>query len=75
MSATLEMPTGNLLSWEDLDTRWKPVGDTPEKRRRVLRDWARRWKLEPLRGTRGDGARFRPLDVINAEALAAGKRV
>lgn len=76
VSATLmAMPTGNLLSYADLESRWQARGDTPAARRRWVREKAHRWKLEPLKGTRGDDARFRPLDVINAEARAAGERV
>ena len=74
-AAMMAMPTGNLLTWADLEERWKVVGETPEKRRRVVRELARRWKLDAMSGTRGDGARFRPLDVINAEARGAGKKV
>lgn len=76
VSATLmAMPPGNLLSYADLEARWQARGDTPAARRRWVREKAHRWKLVPLKGTRGDDARFRPLDVINAEARAAGERV
>lgn len=75
MNALVEMPTGNLLTWSDLEARWKARGVTVAERRRWVRDRARSWKLEPLRGTRGEDARFRPLDVVNAEARAAGKTV
>lgn len=74
-AAAAMMPTGNLLTYADLETRWQARGNTPEAKRRWVRDKARQWKLEPLKGTRGEDARFRPLDVINAEARAAGERV
>ena len=73
MSAVMDMPTGALLCWEDIEVRWKARGDTPEQRRRWVRDRAARWGLKAMRGTRGNDARFRPLDVINAEARGAGR--
>lgn len=73
--ALLAMPTSNLLTWSDLELRWQARGDTSQAKRRWVRDRVKRWSLEPLKGTRGEDARFRPLDVINAEARAAGERV
>lgn len=68
------MPTEALLTWGDLELRWRALGVNPAARRRWVRDRARRWGLRPLKGTRGEDARFRPLDVVNAEARAAGER-
>lgn len=64
----------DLLSWGDLERRWKPLGETSAERQRHLQRMARTWGLKAMRGTRGATARFHPMDVVDAEARAAGRR-
>ncbi len=64
----------HLLGWTDLCVRWKAIGETADERLRWLQDKAREWGLKPMRGTRGASARFHPMDVVDAEARAAGRR-
>lgn len=63
-----------LLSWTDLNERWRPMGDTAKERLEHLQRMAREWGLKAMRGTRGASARFHPMDVVDAEARAAGRR-
>lgn len=63
-----------LLTWADLKKRWKPIGKTDAEKHRHLQRLAREWGLEAMRGTRGATARFHPMDVVDAEARAAGRR-
>lgn len=62
------------LSWADLEARWQPIGETPEERQRHLQRLARAWGLRAMLGTRGSTARFHAMDVVDAEARAAGRR-
>lgn len=63
-----------LLSWSDLEARWQPPMEDPAMRRQWLRRRAAQWGLLPMRGTRGDGARFHHDDVVRAEQIGRGKR-
>ena len=73
MSAPATMPE-ELLTWEDLERRWKPPMADPTLRRQWLRRSAARWGLRPMLGTRGATARFAPAAVKRAEERASGLR-
>lgn len=62
-----------LLTFGDLEARWRPPGQTPMARRKWLLRRISSWRL-PLLSGRGESARFRPVDVLKAEARAAGER-
>lgn len=63
-----------LLSYSDLEARWKAQGRTAEARRKWVRRRCVRLGLRPMVGFgRGECARFRPASVERAEARASGE--
>lgn len=69
-----ELPKDRLLTWADLEARWQPPMEDAVMRRQWLRRRAQSWGLLPMRGTRGDGARFHWDDVAKAEQIGRGRR-
>lgn len=65
---------GPLMTYADLRKRWRAEGRTEADRHRWTVRHCKLWGLRPLKGGRGDNARFRPADVLAAEARAAGER-
>lgn len=63
-----------LMTWEDLEVRWQPPMTDAAKRKRWVKATATRWRLRPMKGTRGKTARFRHADVVRAEEFAATGR-
>lgn len=62
-----------LWTWGDLERRWQAPGPTPSARRVWVKRRARVLGVRPLVGFgRGESARFRPRNVQDAEARAAG---
>lgn len=68
------MSEDHLTTWDDLEQRWQPPGESAAAKRKWVQRRAAHWGLKPLAGTRGKAARFRPTDVLRAEAKAAGER-
>jgi hypothetical protein len=60
-----------LLTYADLEARWRIAGKTDKSRRKTLLRRLELWGLRPLEGTRGKQAVFRPADVLKAEQRAA----
>lgn len=56
------------LTLEELEARWKPPGKSPAARRRWLMQQMHRLDLRSFIPGRGRSLRFRPADVLRAEA-------
>jgi len=63
-----------LLTSSDLIERWKLSAPNALALRKKLYRRLEEWRLKRMKGTRGDGARYRLSDVLKAEARAAGER-
>lgn len=63
--------TDRLMTWADLALRWRIQAPNQKALQQALYRRCRDWGLQPMRGTRGDQAVFRPADVLKAEDRAA----
>jgi|GEM_PF-6874314 len=70
----MSVEQAQLLSHEDLCRRWQLSPPVDRATREVLHRLLRRWGLQPLPGTRGKTARFRPSAVVAAEEKNAAKK-
>lgn len=59
------------LTRVELEARWAIQGPTKKARQKALKRRCDEWHLNHLRGTRGDNALYRLVDVIQAEARGA----
>lgn len=65
------MSEDEMITWEDLEARWRAPGPTPKARRKWVQRIAHRTGLKPFTGSRGASVRFRPADVLRAEERGA----
>lgn len=66
------MSNDELLTWDDLEKRWRPPGKTPQARRKWVQRRVRAWGIphEPVRYQ----PRFLPAEVLKAEHRELGGR-
>ena len=61
------MSEDNLLTWDDLATRWKITAPTPGARLKKVQRRARDLRVKPFTPARTRPALIRPADVLRAE--------
>lgn len=67
------MSDAALITYDDLESRWKPPGANPKARRKWIIRRCKQWRLIPLPGGRGDSTRFRLVDLLRIEERAAAR--